>query len=176
MYLEPSGGTIYLPTPPECITPPPELEDMEPSTSEKAFSEKDETSDKGRRKRKLVIREGVLARAYKSKVPSKAEVIDVDSYSEDSQTTKRGKSNGVDVVEAQKRKVLRQRQARRRKTRLANKGRLMDASKRLRKEMGMINLIQGEVECPGCGISVILKASMDRVNEEEKEEIDLTVE
>ena len=179
MYLEPSGGTTYISTPPECITPPetpPEMEGVEPSASDQALSEKDETTALGRRKRRLVIRESVLAKAYKSKVPSEAEVVDVESHSEDSQITKRGKSNVTDIAEVQKRKVLRQRQARRRKTKLAAKGRLMDMSKRLRKEMGMINLIQGEVECPGCGMSVILKASMDKVNEEEKEEIDLTVE
>ena len=63
MYLEPSSGTTYLSTPPECITPPetpPEMEGVEPSASDQALSEKDETTALGRRKRRLVIRESVL--------------------------------------------------------------------------------------------------------------------
>ena len=176
MYLEPTAGANYMPTPPECLTPPPELEDVESGATRQGLYEKDESTALGRRRKRLVIRESVLARAFKSKFPSETEIDDVGDRSEDT-PLKKGKSNGVDVVEVQKKKVMRQRQARKRKTRLAIKGRLMEASKRLRKEMGMINLIQGEVECPGCGTSVVLKASLDKVNaEEEKEEADLAVE
>ena len=176
MNLEHTAGANYMPTPPECLTPPPELEDVESGATGQGLYEKDESTALGRRKKRLVIRESVLARAFKSKFPSETEIDDVGDRSEDT-PLKKGKSNGVDVVEVQKKKVLRQRQARKRKTRLAIKGRLMEASKRLRKEMGMINLIQGEVECPGCGTSVVLKASLDKVNdEEEKEEVDLAVE
>ena len=172
MYLEPTATTIYPPTPPECLTPPPELEDMGPGTSDQALVEKDETTTLGRRKRKLVMRPSILAKACGSKALSDGDV-GMES-SEDSQL-KRGKS-GLDAAEAHKRKVLRQRQARRRKSKLAAKGRLIDASRKLRQEMGMVNLIQGEVECPGCGNSMILKASMDKTNEEEKADVDLAVE
>ena len=172
MYLEPTATTIYPPTPPECLTFPPELEDMGPGTSDQALVEKDETTALGRRKRKLVMRPSILAKACGSKALSDGDV-GMESCSEDSQM-KRGKSE-LDAAEAHRRKILRQRQARRRKSKMAAKGRLIDASRKLRQELGMVNLIQGEVECPGCGTTVILKASMDKMNEEEKADVDLVV-
>ena len=175
MNLAHTAGDSYMPTPPECLTPPPELEEVGSGVTRQGPYEKDESTALGRRRSRLVIRESVLAKAFKPKFSSEAVIDDEGGRSEDT-PTKKGKSNGVDVVEVQKKKVIRQRQARKRKTRLAIKGRLMEASKKLRKEMGMINLIQGEVECPGCGTSVVLKASLDKVNAEEEKEEDLAVE
>ena len=48
----------------------------------------------------------ILSIFTKSLVKTEAEVVDVESHSEDSQITKRGKSNVPDIAEVQKRKVL----------------------------------------------------------------------
>ena len=71
-----------------------------------------------------------------------------------------------DVPEPKMSKILRQRRARKNKTTLARKGKLMDMQRQLREALGLVNAIQGDLECPECGRTVILQARVEKAGAE----------